>query len=158
MDPKKVLKNRKAEVKDTHIALFDGVGSLIKGTLDFCERRGYGKVSKLYAIQGAAEAAMYGLSVAIEHRSEAKKVSPDNVSYDSLLFAALYIVMTADYVQGRPHHTEGRELEATHDLFRKITGHGFRDCFIDLCKCENCKARRKEHGIKYNPDPIEGWL
>lgn len=158
MDPKKITKQRKAEVKDTHVALFDGVGSMIGHTLGVCERRGYGKVSKLYAIQGAAEAAMYGMAVAIEHRSEAKKVKLDHVSFDSILFAALYTAVTAEFVEGTPRHFEGREMEAVHEMFRKITGHGFRDVFIDCCTCEHCKARRKEHGIKFNPDPVEGWL
>jgi hypothetical protein len=158
MDPKKIMKNRRAEVRDTHTALFDGTGSLIKSTLDFCERRGYGKVSKLYAIQGAAEAALYGVAVAIEHQHMENAVRHDHVSYDSILFAALYMVMTADYVQGRPGRADEFPMEEAHAVFRKITGRGFRDVFIDSCRCENCKSRRKEHGIKLNPDPDGGWL
>ena len=159
MDPKKIVRQRQKEVRDTHTILFDGVGALLKGTDEFCVERGYGRASRLYALQGAAEAALYMLGIAIEHRTEARKVRLDRISYDSMLFAALYSVVTAEGTEGRPRHFEGREMEATHDLFRKITGKGFRDVFIDVCKCESCKERRKEHGIKLNSESAtEGWL
>jgi hypothetical protein len=158
MDPEKIVETRKKYVERTHYAVFDAVGKVIERTLDFCTAKGFGNASKLHVMRGATEPGLFAMALSISHPADIAKHPRDSIPFDSLLFAGLYAVLSSEHAKKRPDGYTGNELEVTHQMFEKIMGKGFRDCYIETCSCKNCKARRKRHGIKFNPDKTDRWI
>jgi hypothetical protein len=73
------------------------------------------------------------------------------IPQDSLLFAGLLIANVCDLAE------EKHNINTAHAMFEKITGRGFRDCFIETCGCRACAARRKRHGIAFSPEKQDRW-
>ena len=152
MDPARVYAERKDQVQRAHVAVFEGIANIITHTMDFCKERGFGRSSKVKILQGASEAALYALAIELEHPSEASG-GRHAVSFDSALFAGIFMALVAEEVVNKPCK-DGNELEMAHAMFRKLRGRGFRDFFIETCGCSNCKARRKEHNIRFRADRV----
>lgn len=159
IDPETVVAERKRHGAIAHAAAFDAAGKVIELTLDFCKANGFGNATRLHVMQGATEPGLYATAICVSYPPDVAKAGPDNVPFESVLFAALFVALSADYVSGTlPSNYKGREMEAAHTIFQRITGKVFRDCFIETCSCRNCKNRRKIHGIKFNPDKADRWI
>jgi hypothetical protein len=159
LNPEKIIEQRKEQGKLIHYAAFDAVGKVVQQTLDFCQEKGFGNASKLYVMQGVTEPGLFAVALSISYPPDIAKSNADEVPFESVLFAALYTALSADSVTNSiPKQYKGREMEAAHKMFYALTGKVFRDCFIETCKCPNCRARRKIHGIRLNPDRTDRWL
>ena len=159
VDPATVVETRKQQGKDAHAATFDTCGKVIEQALDYAKELGFGNATKLYVMQGATEPGLFAVAMCVTYPPDIAKCKPHQMPFDSVLFAALFTALLSDCVSDtKPKHYLGREMEAAHKMFYALTGRVFRDCFIETCSCANCKARRKIHGIKFNPDKDGRWL
>lgn len=159
INPETVLEERKHHGKLVHAAVFDACGKIVEESIDFCKERGFGNATRLYVMQGAAEPGLFAVAMCVSYPPDIAKCGPETVPFDSMMFAALYTVLSADSAAKTiPPHYKGKEMEAAHKMFYTLTGRVFRDCFIETCSCNNCKNRRKIHGIKFNPDKTDRWL
>ena len=158
MDPQTVLERRRDEVNTYHAKVFDSAGKTINKLLDFCIAKGFGNASKLRILEGMVEPGLYALALCLGHRPDMRKAKREEVPFDAMLFAGLYCAVTSDCCGDKPKQAIGREMQYTHELFERITGRTFRDCFLTTCGCANCKARRKKLGIKFDPGGDDRWL
>ncbi len=159
IDPQTVVAERKRHGKITHAAVFDACGKIVEQTIDFCKAHGFGNATRLHVMQATTEPGLYAVAMCVSYPPDVAKFKPGEMPFENTLFAALFVALSADYVSGTlPSNYKGREMEAAHTIFQRITGKVFRDCFIETCSCTNCKNRRKIHGIKFNPDKMDRWL
>jgi hypothetical protein len=158
VDPEQVVEQRKLAVHKTHAAVFEAVGKVIDRTLDFCKDKGFGNASKLHVMQGATEPGLFAMALAISYGPDVAKHKTDSVPFESLIFAALYTALSTDMSEGKPKEFVGHEMEVAHKMFERLRGKSFRDCFLASCKCSGHRERRKRHGIKFNPDSMDGWI
>jgi hypothetical protein len=151
LDPEKVVEKRKALARNFNEQAFEATSTVIQHTLDFCEKKGFGSASKLYVLQGAAEAGLYAMAITCTYPPDMKGLK-EGIPQDSLLFAALLLANTCDL------SNDEHGMNTAHAQFEQITGRAFRDCFIETCGCKSCAGRRKRHGIKFTPEKQDRWL
>jgi hypothetical protein len=158
MDPKTVLEERKAKVQKIHMALYQSVGQIVNRTLDLCDKHGFGNAAKVRVVQGTVEPGLVAMALSLTYRPDIDKIPGAGIPFDSVLFAALLCAGTTESVDGRPKICTEHAIEAAHQMFKQIRGKVFRDCFIDSCECQDCARRRKETGIKLDPEKMDAWL
>lgn len=151
LDPEKIVEERQALVRDTHEQTFEASTKIIDHALRFAIKKGFGIASKLYVLQGAAEAGLYGVAIACTYPPDLKGMK-HGIPQDSLLFAGLLLASVVD--QANP----ANDINTAHEQFEKLTGRVFRDCFIETCGCRHCGARRKHHKIKHAPERQDRWI
>jgi hypothetical protein len=151
LDPARIVDERQELVRDTNASTFDATSSIVQHALDFCEKKGFGSASKLYVLQGAAEAGLYAVAISCTYPPDLHELKR-GIPQDSLLFAGLLLASVCDLAD------DGHNINTAHAMFEQITGRGFRDCFIETCGCKHCRARRKRHGIAFNPDKQGNWI
>lgn len=158
MDPRRVMEQRKEKVAAYHTAAFDGVGNIVTKTLDLCEKQGFGAAGKLRVLQGIIEPGLFAAAICASHKPDIEKAPRDLIPWDSVLFTALLCAACTDHVTGKPAICNEHGVEAAHQMFEKVTGRVFRDCFQHTCHCRLCAARRKQTGVKLEPEADEGGL
>jgi hypothetical protein len=151
LDPAKIVHERQELVRSTHEQTFEASTNIVDHALGFCVERGFGAASKLYVMQGAAEAGLYAVAISCTYPPDLNKLKR-GIPPDSLLFAGLLLASVCDLAD------DGHNINTAHAMFEQITGRGFRDCFIETCGCKHCRARRKRHGIAFNPDKQGNWI
>lgn len=151
INPEKIVDERQALVQNVHEQTFEATTRVIDHALKFAIGKGFGNASKLYVMQAAAEAGLYGVAIACTYAPDLKALK-NGIPQDSLLFAGLLLASVVD--QADP----ANDLNTAHAWFEKLTGRSFRDCFIETCGCKHCRARRRKHGIKHAPDRQDRWI